>query len=71
MSDSPGVEDLDTYAIALARIGKYREAVIESTKAADLARAKGDTYQASRIDARTASFRAGKPYLPETKANQP
>jgi tetratricopeptide (TPR) repeat protein len=71
MSDSPVVEYLDTYAIALARIGKYREAVVESTKAADLARAKGDTYLASRIDVRTASFRAGKPYLPETIAKQP
>jgi tetratricopeptide (TPR) repeat protein len=71
MSDSPGVDYLDTYAIALARIGKYREAVVESTRAAALARAKGDTYLASRIDVRTANFRAGKPYLPETKANQP
>jgi tetratricopeptide (TPR) repeat protein len=71
MSDSPSVVYLDTYAIALARLGKYREAVNESTKAADLARVKGDTYLASRIEARTASFRVGKPYLPETIANQP
>jgi len=57
----------DTHAVCLARIGRYPAAVAESGLAADLARAAGDAYLASRIDARTARYRAGKPYLPEAE----
>lgn len=71
MSEPPSAEYLDTYAIALARLGNYPQAIKESTKAAELARAKRDDYHASRIDARIALFRAGKPYLPEPIASQP
>ncbi len=73
MSDSPSVEFLDTYAISLARVGKYREAVNESRKAANLAREKGESYRylATRIDARTDGYRAGKPYLPEQTGTHP
>jgi tetratricopeptide (TPR) repeat protein len=71
MSDSLTVEFPDTYAIALARMGKFTEAIQESTKAAAMAREKGDKYLESRIDARTASYRARKPFLPETIAHQP
>ena len=71
MTDAPSVDFVDTYAINLARVGQYPEAVKQAAKAAELARTRGDMYIASRIDARTALFRAGKPYLPEKRTDTP
>ncbi len=52
-------EEWDTFAIVLARLGKYRDAVAAGEKA--LAAAPGD-YERSWIAKRIALYRAGKPY---------
>jgi tetratricopeptide (TPR) repeat protein len=65
MKPAAPAEFHDTHAICLARVGLFTEAKIEAGLAADLARARGDDYLASRIDARARLFESRKPYLPD------
>lgn len=67
MTVAPSVEFMDTYGITLARMGKFTDAVAEAKQAAALARTRGDEYLATRIEARMALFKDGKPYLPEQR----
>ncbi len=71
MTKTPPAEYLDTHALTLARIGRFPEAAVEVTKAAEQARVRGDGYLASRLEARAMLFRAGKSYLPEPRTVSP
>ena len=66
MKADPPADFVDTWAICLARVGQYPDAVREADRAAGLARSAGDDYLAGRIEARADLFRKEKPYLPES-----
>ncbi len=55
-------EEWDTFAIVLARLGRYPEAVIAGERALNAAADRSD-YEQSWIAERVKLFRAGKPYL--------
>jgi tetratricopeptide (TPR) repeat protein len=60
------VEALDAQAAAQAGLGKFDEAISTASKAAQLARSRGDDKQAADIDARIARYRGHKPYFEES-----
>lgn len=59
---------LDTLAVAYAASGKFREAQRVAQRAIELARAGGDEATAAEIGERLALYRAGRPWLPEGRA---
>jgi len=67
----PDPDRLDTFAAALAAVGRFDEAVRTLSRAISLAEERGDVRQAQQFQQRLELYRAGRPYLEHAPPTAP